>query len=167
MYKRQAWQGAAAGVCLALHFASWITSLSYLPVAVSVVLVTTSPIFTALLARLTLKESLRRPQIAGMLLAGLGSLGMTPINGVAAGPQAWKGCILALIGSVSIAVYFVLGKGCSQRSDWDWKNYLQWVYGWAALTLIAASLMMQVPLWGYSPRNWGFLLLLGLVPQGL
>ena len=34
----------AAGVCLAVHFATWITSLSYTSIAASTVLVTTNPI---------------------------------------------------------------------------------------------------------------------------
>ena len=38
----------AAGVCLAIHFATWITSLSYTSIAASTVLVTTNPIWVGL-----------------------------------------------------------------------------------------------------------------------
>jgi drug/metabolite transporter (DMT)-like permease len=38
----------AAGLCLAIHFATWITSLSYTSIAASTVLVTTNPIWVGL-----------------------------------------------------------------------------------------------------------------------
>lgn len=41
---------ALSGMMLALHFATWITSLEYTSVAVSTVLVTTSPLWVALAA---------------------------------------------------------------------------------------------------------------------
>ena len=47
-----------AGVFLAVHFASWITSLQYTTVASSVVLVATSPLWVALLSPVILHERL-------------------------------------------------------------------------------------------------------------
>src|SRR5512136_2431638 len=44
-----------SGFFLALHFAAWISSLAYTSVASSVVLVSTAPLWVALLSPLTLK----------------------------------------------------------------------------------------------------------------
>ena len=44
---------ACAGICLALHFAFWITSLQYTSVAISTLLVCTSPLWTAALGLAT------------------------------------------------------------------------------------------------------------------
>ena len=154
-------RGAAAGICLAVHFATWISSLSYLPVAVSVVLVTTSPIFTALLAHLFLGEQLGRLQTVGMLLAACGAAGMTPISGFGGAGSAY-GCGLSLSGALAIAGYFVLAKGCR---EWDWGSSLIWIYGWSAAALVVACLLRGVSLGGYSQRDWLLLVGMGLIPQ--
>src|SRR5512143_3597781 len=46
----------AAGLALALHFATWVASLSYTTVASSVLLVNTAPLFAVVLSRLFLHE---------------------------------------------------------------------------------------------------------------
>ena len=48
----------ASGVCLGLHFGAWISSLAYTSVASSVVLVSTSPLFVAVIAAAFLHERL-------------------------------------------------------------------------------------------------------------
>jgi drug/metabolite transporter (DMT)-like permease len=47
-----------SGILLALHFATWITSLQYTSVASSVVLVTTSPLWVGMLSPIFIKEPL-------------------------------------------------------------------------------------------------------------
>ena len=66
--------GAVAGVFLAVHFASWITSLSYTSVASSTALVTTNPIFVGIASYLLFREKLAGGLIAGIALTAAGSL---------------------------------------------------------------------------------------------
>ncbi|MEW6406335.1 MAG: DMT family transporter, partial [Chloroflexota bacterium] len=63
-----------SGLFLALHFASWITSLEYTSVASSVVLVTTTPLWVALAAPLFLHERMGRTAIVGLALALAGGI---------------------------------------------------------------------------------------------
>nr|MBC8503358.1 DMT family transporter [Chloroflexota bacterium] len=63
-----------SGFFLAIHFATWITSLEYTTVASSVVLVSTSPLWVALLAPLTIREPVARVVLLGMGLALIGGL---------------------------------------------------------------------------------------------
>ncbi|RPI27811.1 MAG: EamA family transporter, partial [Chloroflexota bacterium] len=63
-----------SGIFLALHFATWITSLEYTNVASSVVLVTTTPLWVAMLSPFTIKERLTRPIFTGMGLALVGGI---------------------------------------------------------------------------------------------
>ncbi len=49
-----------SGVFLAIHFATWISSLEYTTVATSVVLVSTTPLWVALLSPLVLREKPNR-----------------------------------------------------------------------------------------------------------
>ncbi len=55
-----------SGVVLGLHFATWITSLEYTAVVNSVTLVTTMPLWVALLAPIFLGEKLDRWTVVGL-----------------------------------------------------------------------------------------------------
>ncbi|MGB2813786.1 MAG: DMT family transporter, partial [Dehalococcoidales bacterium] len=57
---------------LALHFALWITSLSYTSIASSVILVTCHPAFVAVISYFLWHEVLNRLTIGGMVLAFAG-----------------------------------------------------------------------------------------------
>jgi len=64
----------AVGLILAVHFASWITSLSYTTVASSVIFVHMDPIIVALLSHLLLGERLSVKRFIGVLIAFLGAI---------------------------------------------------------------------------------------------
>ena len=72
--RRELLLGLLAGVFLALHFATWISSLEYTTVASSVVFVTTGPLWVALLSPFFLREPLTRPVLVGMGLALIGGI---------------------------------------------------------------------------------------------
>ncbi|HCL79543.1 MAG TPA: hypothetical protein DIC53_06210, partial [Synergistaceae bacterium] len=61
--------GVASGVFLALHFATWISSLFYTSVASSVVIVNAIPLWTGLLSPLLTKDSFSSGLKKGLLLA--------------------------------------------------------------------------------------------------
>jgi len=61
-----------SGLFLAIHFATWITSLEYTSVASSVVFVATGPLWVALLSPMLLNEKLGRAAIVGLIIALLG-----------------------------------------------------------------------------------------------
>jgi len=67
-------KGFLSGVFLALHFATWISSLEFTSVASSVVLVTTTPLWVALLSPLVLKESIKRSVIIGLVVSMMGGV---------------------------------------------------------------------------------------------
>src|SRR5919108_2922146 len=66
--------GAISGLFLAVHFATWISSLEYTSVASSVVFVSTGPLWVALLSPMLLNERLRRAALAGLLIAIVGGI---------------------------------------------------------------------------------------------
>ena len=57
------WTGAGAALLLALHFVCWIASLEYTSVAASGVLVSTQPVFVAILGRAILHERPSRQRL--------------------------------------------------------------------------------------------------------
>src|SRR5262245_213354 len=64
---------AASGIALALHFATWIASLSHTSVAASVLLVNTSPLFAIVLSRVFLGEDPPLAVKAAIVLAMAGA----------------------------------------------------------------------------------------------
>src|SRR4028119_416093 len=107
---------AAAGLCLALHFALWITSLSYTSIAASTALVTTNPVWVALLSRFWFGEKLSKMSIVGITIALAG--GMAIARGSAgaanAGSSQLLGDFLALAGSWAVSLYLLLGRGAQR-----------------------------------------------------
>jgi drug/metabolite transporter (DMT)-like permease len=166
-----------SGFFLALHFATWITSLEYTSVANSVVLVTTTPLWVALLSPLTIKEPLTRPVLAGMTLALIGGvivglsdactwqnsrLACPPLADFVRG-QAFLGDLLALSGALMAAAYILIGRRL--RSKMTLIAYIFVVYGFAAITLILIMLAAGHSPFGYPPQTYLWFALLALIPQ--
>lgn len=160
--RREGALALGAGLLLALHFATWITSLSMTSVAASVVLVSTSPLFVGLGSHLLLRERLTRPIALGLIVAVAGSvtIGMGDLG---RGSHHLLGDLLALIGALAVAGYFLIGRRL--RARLSLLGYVFPVYATAALALMAVAALARVPLMGYSSSSWLWLLLLALVPQ--
>lgn len=157
----------AAGVFLALHFATWIASLGYTSVASSTALVTTNPVWIALVSWLLFKEKLGGWLIVGIAAAVGGSM-LIFLSDVSAGAgQAGTdpvlGNSLALIGSLTVCGYLLIGRRL--RKTMSLVPYVFMVYSAAALVLLAASAVNGTTLAGYSNLAWACLLGLALGPQ--
>lgn len=98
------------GIILAFHFSTWFTSLFMTTVAASVVLVNTSPIFTAILSTIVLGESLRRRSWMGVLIAVIGSVLLAWTDFESLGAGGLTGDLLALLSGVFLAIYFIGGR---------------------------------------------------------
>ena len=156
----------ASGVFLALHFASWITSLQYTSVASSVALVTTNPIWIALFSVLVLRERMPGLRIAAVALALAGSgVILWADSGVvlASAPHPALGNGLALLGSLTVCGYLLIGR--KLRAGMSLLAYIGLVYSCAALCLMAAALVSGVILSGYSGVAWACLAGMALGPQ--
>jgi drug/metabolite transporter (DMT)-like permease len=156
----------ASGIFLAVHFATWITSLEYTSVASSVALVSTSPLWVALFAWLAWREPLTKRLAAGLALALGGSVVISLAEAraaISASPLLGNG--LALSGAMAVSGYWLIGRRLRRRLPL--LPYVTVVYGAAALSLLAAAMFLHQPLTGFRPATWGWFLLLALVPQHL
>lgn len=174
---RREWLLAAlSGFFLALHFATWISSLEFTSVASSVVLVTTTPLWVALLAPLVLREPITKAIVVGMLFALVGgiTIGLSEacawdgqlICGAAEqffSGQVFGGNLLALMGAWMAAGYILIGR--SLRAKMSLIPYIFVVYGMAALVLIALMLGAGQTPTGYPPQTYAWMLALAVVPQ--
>ena len=166
-----------AGFFLALHFATWISSLAFTTVASSVVLVDTAPLWVALIAPLALGERISRPVKIGMWLAFVGgvlvalsdacvwtSSGLVcpPVGEFVRG-KAFLGDLLALAGALTAAMYLIIGRRV--RSRVSLVTYIFVVYGVSAVALIFFMLAAGQPALGYPPVAYLWFLMLAIFPQ--
>ena len=150
---RREWaQAAAAGLLLAAHFWSWIASLSLTTVSSSVVLVSTQPIFVALLSTFLLHERASARQWLGIAIAVAGAV-VIGWGDFGTGGNALAGDLLAIAGAVFVSGYYVIGRSLRQRLDlW---LYIGIVYGMAAAAfLLLGAVHPTVALTGYPARDW-------------
>jgi drug/metabolite transporter (DMT)-like permease len=168
--------GLLSGIFLAIHFATWISSLEYTSVASSVVFVSTGPLWVALLSPIFLKESLTKSVLVGMLLAlfggtviGLGDSCQLE-NGLVCPPfsqfvrgTAFLGNFLALTGAWTVAGYLIIGRRL--RAGMSLIPYIFVVYGAAAIVLLIIMFTVGQHPGGYSSMFYVWIILMALVPQ--
>ncbi|MCA1726480.1 MAG: DMT family transporter [Actinobacteria bacterium] len=160
--RRQVLLAIGSGALLAAHFAAWIPSLAYTTVAASVVLVTTQPVWTALAARVFLGERMRPAVLAGIGVA-LGGAAVISGGDLAVSGRAAFGDALALIGAVTAAGYFLLGRSLRQRLSLV--PYVTIAYGACAAFLLPVALVSGSELGGFSGHTWALLVLMAVVPS--
>ncbi|MGY1839009.1 MULTISPECIES: DMT family transporter [unclassified Modestobacter] len=147
---RQLGSSVVAGLFLAAHFAAWLPSLSMTTVAASTALVTTTPIWTALAARVS-GVQLPGQVWAGLALAVFGAALIAGVD-VTVSWTALAGDGLALLGAICAGGYMLAGARARVRLTTS--AYAVVCYSTCALTLAGAALVAGVPLVGFSARDW-------------
>ena len=159
---RALYAGIASGVALGAHFGFWISSLDYTSVAASVVLVSTQPVFVAVLAYVLFGERTTPLSFLGIVVAIAGTAVIASDRTV--GSAAILGNVLALAGALTVAVYVLIGRS-SRTGGVGVLPYSIVVYSAAAATLLPVALVFEVPLWGYSGETWFWLAAITVGPQ--
>lgn len=154
--------GAASGVALGAHFGFWVSSLDYTSVAASVVLVTSAPIFVAVLGYFFLGERTSPLSFLGILVALCGTVVIASDDSV--GSAALLGNVLALVGALTFAIYVLTGR-FSRTGGVGFLGYSIVAYTAGAITLLPVVLLTGSELWRYPGETWFWLLVLTLGPQ--
>jgi len=152
----------AVGVVLAVHFASWITSLSLTSVASSAIFVHIDPVFVALVSHFLLGERVSRRTVLGIAVAFAGAT-MIAWGDMGSGGGSLYGDALALLGGVMLGVYILGGRYL--RRSLDLISYVTPVYATSAVTLLAGSLALGAPLAGFPLGEYLIFLALAVVPM--
>ena len=155
---------AAAGVALAIHFATWIGSLAYTDVATSTLLVTTAPIWLSLYERFIRHRRLppRYPAILALAIAGLIAIVGAPGGG---GSAPILGDILALTGAFAIAAYLEIIRTLNLPSTF---GVVARTYPISALVLVPFALVAhQGPPPLDARLSWFGILAMALISQGI
>jgi len=149
-----------AGAVLAAHFALWISSLRYASVAVSTLLVCSTPIWTEMWDVARLRRF--RADVAISVVLGIAGVGIV-IGAPARGDQP-LGIVLALGGGLAFAAYLVLVREADAR--YTTLAIVGRTYPLAALVLAGTMLVThdQIP----APndlRAWGGIVAMALISQ--
>ena len=106
-----------AGVLLGLHFMAWILAVQLTSVASAAVLVTTSPVFIAVLGLVFLRERPSRRTWAAIAVATAGAA-MVALGERDGGvyPDPALGNALALGAAALVSVYLLIGRSVRQRA---------------------------------------------------
>ncbi len=166
-----------SGLFLAIHFATWISSLEYTSIASSVVLVTTTPIWVAIFSPIVLKEKNSLEIWIGIIITIVGSI-FVSLQQVCAfqdfqlmcsmedgyrDTTTMMGNFLAVCGAWAAAAYLMIGR--KVRKDIPITAYIFFVYTTGAILLLITSVVFGHQLVGFPQKSYLWLLLLGLVPQ--
>jgi drug/metabolite transporter (DMT)-like permease len=133
------WRLVAAGLALAAHFACWIASLRYASVAVSTLLVCTTPIWTEAFAVARTRRI--RPDVLASIVCALA--GTLVVIGSPDRRETPLGIGLALAGAVAIAVYLLLVRAGDVR--YGTLAIVGRTYPVAAAALLAAAAVAREP----------------------
>jgi drug/metabolite transporter (DMT)-like permease len=144
------WLALAAGAALALHFGTFIPSLSYTSVASSSALVCSQAVWAALLGRI-LGERLPRRAWIGVALSLTGVLLITGVD-FSLDADALLGDLLALTGGIFGGVYIVTGGFV--RRELTTATYTALCYGFCSLLLLVVCVVGGQPLAGYAAADW-------------
>jgi len=175
--KQNIWLAILSGLFLAMHFYAWITSLEYTSIASSVVLVTTTPIWVAILSPVVLKESVTRNVVWGLLFAltGMVIVSFSEICELNPGKiscnfesdlltgKALLGNILALIGAFMAAGYMLIGR--KLRKTIPTLPYTFVVYSIAAIVVDIVVLITGAQIASFSGNTYIWLVALAIFPQ--
>lgn len=154
-----------AGLALAVHFLTWMTSLFLTTVSSSTVLVNTQVLFVALGERLFLKQRYSLLFLISLFLALGGVFLMGGADLSFSSSTALWGDLLALAGGLAAAVYFYLGGILRDRIPVVIYGAL--VYSFGAF-FMGIALLIQQGLAGfvdYPHIAWCWFVLLAFVPQ--
>lgn len=154
-----------SGFVLAIHFWAWVTSLEHTSVLISVVLVTTSPIWVALLEIFFLKAQLTRLIFIGLIITLIGSV-VIGLSGEATDDTTGNdvlGAGLSALGALAVAIYLTIGRRL--RKKLDLIPYIWLVYGCAAIIITVILLFSGTAITGHSSNGYLWIVALALIPQ--
>jgi drug/metabolite transporter (DMT)-like permease len=149
------------GLCLAVHFGAWITSLKYIPIATSVVLVNSHPLFVVVASYLFLGERPNRRMIAGTV-AGLVGISIISKDAFQDSGVVLLGDVLAMVGALAVVGYFIVGR--KVRARVSLLGYATPLYAVCSICLLSLLLSRGDRLYPYSAVAWTYFVALAVIP---
>ncbi|MGE5579426.1 MAG: DMT family transporter [Bacillota bacterium] len=168
LFAKDWWRMLIIGFAAVSANASQVIGLNYTSTAEGSIIAATTPVYSAILASVLLRERIGTYQIAGLLLAlgGVSGIALAGGGGASGGIGGFTGTALMLFGAVAYAVYTVLGKkwnatGVPALAVGTWLGVIPFVM-LAAFTEPFVGSLTSADL-----ASWASLIALGILPTGL
>jgi drug/metabolite transporter (DMT)-like permease len=152
---------AASGLALAVHFGTWVTSLTLTSVASATALVSLQ-LAWVVAWQLLQGERFGPGVVAGLTLAFIGVLVVSGVD-FSLSLRALVGDGLALVGGMTAAAYMLVGSRARQTMSTTTYTFV--CYGTCAAALAVAALVAGQSLAGYDGRQWLMLAAVTLTAQ--
>ncbi|WFO74629.1 DMT family transporter [Desulfurococcaceae archaeon MEX13E-LK6-19] len=150
-----------SGVFLGAHFLLWMESLFHIPVAVSTTIVVAFPLYNIVIDKVLFRESITRLQLIGFVMGFTGVLLF--LHPSIIGDYSVYGVLLAMGGSLAVAVYFCIGRFVRRYEEL--LPYVIPAYSCGVFTVLIYIIVIGGELLGYSLRSYVFFVLLALIPM--
>lgn len=147
-----------SGIFLALHFATWISSIKMTTIANSTILVSCSPLFVALANYFITKEKLNGKMVFGISMSLVGTIIIALGSSGDSASNLMLGNSLAFLGAIFVAGYLVIGG--IVRKNMSAVTYVFIVYSVSTFVLFFMCIASNTPIYPYAPRE--FLLFIAL-----
>lgn len=149
-----------SGVFLAIHFATWITSLRYTTVLHSTVLVTIHPVIVLIASHFFLGDRIGIRRLLATAVAFAGAVILAGGGSVRGMEPTITGDALAVAGGVAVAVYLMIGR--SARRTLSAGRYNAGVHLVAAVVLVVLTVLFGDRLAPYPPVEFAIFAALAL-----
>jgi len=158
------WAGAA-GFFLAVNLLMLFLALEYTSVLVTGILRRLTPIWSIGLEIFILAAAFSRRVWLGVLITVAGSIAVAlgSAGAIEPGPAPTFGAMLAIIGSICMGFYLLIGR--KLRDTLPSLTYSWLVFTIAGLCALLATIGTQTPLWGYSLRGYIWVIIVTIVSQ--
>lgn len=140
-----------SGVFLALHFATWLTSIKMTSIASSTVLVNTHPIFILFGTYFIFKEKVSKKAMISIFIALIGSAIIT-FGDSAIGQHNLLGDLLAIAGGFFVAAYMLIGRYARQYISVTAYTFI--VYTCCTIVLLFMDFVTGTSLIGYPSSDF-------------
>lgn len=154
-----------SGAWMSLNFVLWTLSLENVGVLIATVLVTSSPIWTALLEITFLKVRFTQMIFVGLIAAITGNILIAVAGNSSAvmGKNPLLGATFAISAAIAIAMQRTIARGVRMRLSLI--PFLWMLYGIGAIILLGALVVTQTPIIGHAPNAYFWILMLTIFPQ--
>lgn len=163
--RNQALSLIGAGACIAVHFGTWFTSLEYLTVAHSTLLVSTTPLWAGLVGLFVPSLRPSRKFWLGLAVALVGLILVTATDSpvqVLKSP-AWFGDLMAIAGAVAFVPALLLSQRVQKEVETE--QAIAWIYASAAACLWLLALVQGQAALPASTPAWGAVVSMALIAQ--
>tara|TARA_Y100000758_G_scaffold133724_1_gene94593 strand:+ start:3798 stop:4655 length:858 start_codon:yes stop_codon:yes gene_type:complete len=150
-----------AGFLMAMHFIFWFGALKLTSIASTTILGIVAPAFTLIFERFYYKKRFNWATIFSLFIIFFGCV-IVHSYGVGGLSSVGLGNIMAIISAIFLGGLFLLGSII--RKTTPVISYTRMLFTVSAGVLFIVSIILHLPLLGYSNIDYFWLLMLGLIP---